>query len=79
VPGVQRGRGHGHGQRAGTIVVRLGQRAKVRRRQAGQVAAVQADIRCRPQVGQGGVGQGQAGHTGHGQGVHGVPRRRGRW
>jgi len=63
VPGVQRGRGHGHGQRARTVVVRLGQRAKVRRRQAGQVTVVQADIRRRPQVGQGGVGQSQEGHT----------------
>lgn len=78
VPGVQRGRGRGHGQRAGAVVVRLGQRAEVRRRQAGQGAAVQAHIRRRPQVGQGGrVGQGQAGHTGHRQGVHDEPGRGG--
>lgn len=78
LPGVQRGRGRGHGQRAGAVVVRLGQRAEVRRGQAGQGAAVQADIRRRPEVGQGGrVGQGQARHTGHGQGVHDEPGRGG--
>jgi len=74
VPGLERGRGRGHGERAGTVVVRLGQRAEVRRGETGQVTAVQADIRRAQVVGQGagrgrGVGQGQAGHAGHGQGV----------
>lgn len=64
---VQRGRGRRHGQRAGTVVFRLGPRPEMRRGQAGQVATVQADIRW-PEVGQqgGGVGQVQARHAGHG-------------
>lgn len=76
--GVQRGGGRGHGQRAGAVVVGLGKRAKVRRGQAGQVAAVQADIRRSEIVQSCGIGQSQAGHIGHGQGVHNEPGRRSR-